>query len=1327
MQRLTPEAFTAALNAASPFSMVMDDAGRFVFVGRGMAKLVPDALQGRSFAEVFVPARPATDREFLLPGPGLRFFHDRAVALRFKASVVSLGPGLTMVAANPLITAEQSISTLGLTLGDLPPHDTLGEFTFMQQTYQSGLQEARLALDKARDQAMALRAVLDSSLDQIAVVDMEGRVVRWNLRAEEFHGIGGAAALGRDLGSLVLNGGQARLWNHLLAWYRRDPQAAFLDRPHEIVLQDRNGRGVPVELRISAFEHGQRYLRINAHDITDRLRADLELRQREAHYRSIISNMDLGLMVVDLEERIISVNAAMSELLGVPEHRLVGQRTVDIIRFADPEQAALLQEHAQRERLQGRSGRWEVAILRPDGEPRHVLISGAPRHDVLGRVIGSIGIHLDITDPHHMAQELERRRRWFEALVDNLPGATFLARALPTYQPLFVSDYIVQLTGHHPAEYTGGTMDRYTAMHTDDATAVRDRIAKAMASREEYVVEYRVRHQRGPLRWVREVGRFYEEGDQLLLSGNVFDITTEREVQEEARLNTRLVEALATSTAALLESPDVMEAIGVGMVVLGGVLGLDRISLYKLGEPAGQAHSCGTILKWRADDPQGGVLRMARSEAPLAHYGPVGDALLDMRAYSTEQQHERHPGLRSFMAAEGVVRLQTLPLRTAEGPWGFLCFDLCKPGPWRTASATAILEAYGSAVSEALDRDRIGAARQLDLEVEQAINRLASAMLGHSDEEALLWEVVERVAVEFGLEHCVIYRFDDERGCVLPRAAWRDGARNEEFALNGPAVCAGDGIVGDVMRHRHAERIADTSIDPRYVPDQRARASELVVPILFGDRLLGVINSENDRPAFYGEKHQRTLSTIASMLSAQLVRLEQQAHVEQERRTRTDLQQRLNDELAGALTERSARLRELEAMSRYPDSNPNPVLRFAMDGRLQYANAAAAPVMETYALVLGAPLPEQLSIPLQQGGMVQVSCGDREFELLGAPVPEFAFVNVYGTEVTAMRQLQQAQEELIIQERLSVLGRLTAGVAHEINSPLGAVVGSTQNIEYLVQDLLARDLPGLSAHEQQLLLTLMAWPVEPPATNEQPARERFIRERFALLALEMAGSHWAQRLAEMGWGAAPQEPWEQLVSEPGRERILMAMTTVSGLRESLRTVRFAADRATRVVQALRNYMHKEDVRHESDFDLARQLRMVATLFSASGRKGVRIVQQLPEQHLVRGVEDELAQVWTNIISNAMQAVGDVGVVQVALTIEEGATIVRIGNNGPPIPPEVMARMYDPMFTTKPKGEGTGIGLSIVRRILDAHDASITCTSTSEQTVFTVCFTGSHRP
>jgi signal transduction histidine kinase len=123
---------------------------------------------------------------------------------------------------------------------------------------------------------------------------------------------------------------------------------------------------------------------------------------------------------------------------------------------------------------------------------------------------------------------------------------------------------------------------------------------------------------------------------------------------------------------------------------------------------------------------------------------------------------------------------------------------------------------------------------------------------------------------------------------------------------------------------------------------------------------------------------------------------------------------------------------------------------------------------------------------------------------------------------------------------------------------------------------------------------------------------------------------------------------------------------------------------------------------------------------------VRIVQQLPEQHLVRGVEDELAQVWTNIISNAMQAVGDVGVVQVALTIEEGATIVRIGNNGPPIPPEVMARMYDPMFTTKPKGEGTGIGLSIVRRILDAHDASITCTSASEQTVFTVCFTGLHR-
>jgi signal transduction histidine kinase len=131
--------------------------------------------------------------------------------------------------------------------------------------------------------------------------------------------------------------------------------------------------------------------------------------------------------------------------------------------------------------------------------------------------------------------------------------------------------------------------------------------------------------------------------------------------------------------------------------------------------------------------------------------------------------------------------------------------------------------------------------------------------------------------------------------------------------------------------------------------------------------------------------------------------------------------------------------------------------------------------------------------------------------------------------------------------------------------------------------------------------------------------------------------------------------------------------------------------------------------------------MVSTLFTASGRKGVRIVQQLPEEHLLRGVEDELAQVWTNIISNAMQAVGDVGLVQVSLSTEKGATVVRIGNNGPPIPPEVMARMYDPMFTTKRKGEGTGIGLSIVRRILDAHGATITCSSSAEQTEFSVRF------
>ena len=99
--------------------------------------------------------------------------------------------------------------------------------------------------------------------------------------------------------------------------------------------------------------------------------------------------------------------------------------------------------------------------------------------------------------------------------------------------------------------------------------------------------------------------------------------------------------------------------------------------------------------------------------------------------------------------------------------------------------------------------------------------------------------------------------------------------------------------------------------------------------------------------------------------------------------------------------------------------------------------------------------------------------------------------------------------------------------------------------------------------------------------------------------------------------------------------------------------------------------------------------------------------------------DELNQVWTNIIHNAVQACGGRGEITVETALEGEDVVVRIADNGPGIPAEVLPRIFEPFFTTKPKGEGSGLGLVIVKRIVEKHRGQIAVESRPGQTTFTV--------
>jgi len=139
-------------------------------------------------------------------------------------------------------------------------------------------------------------------------------------------------------------------------------------------------------------------------------------------------------------------------------------------------------------------------------------------------------------------------------------------------------------------------------------------------------------------------------------------------------------------------------------------------------------------------------------------------------------------------------------------------------------------------------------------------------------------------------------------------------------------------------------------------------------------------------------------------------------------------------------------LSSLRAALRFPESNPHPVVRLSASGRVLFANAASEAVLASFNAGIGDLLPEGVREELLdlaregRGESLPVTAGDQIYELMPVAVPEYGYINLYGTDVTSRRAMERAEAQLLRSERMASLGRVVAGVAHEINTPLGVAV-----------------------------------------------------------------------------------------------------------------------------------------------------------------------------------------------------------------------------------------------------------------------------------------------
>jgi two-component system, NtrC family, sensor kinase len=313
-----------------------------------------------------------------------------------------------------------------------------------------------------------------------------------------------------------------------------------------------------------------------------------------------------------------------------------------------------------------------------------------------------------------------------------------------------------------------------------------------------------------------------------------------------------------------------------------------------------------------------------------------------------------------------------------------------------------------------------------------------------------------------------------------------------------------------------------------------------------------------------------------------------------------------------------------------------------------------------------------------------------------------------------IEELSRTQNKLIFAEKMAALGNLIGGIAHEINTPLGAIKASSSNINEVVEKINV-DLPWLinhaSADEINWLFKLIN---ESDArdlsvfSREERQKKRDLTDLFEKHQIEnspiIADTIVSLRLNQT------DEEYLTLLKLPNAQSLLRMLKVLFSLKRNANNIFISVEKASNVVRALKNYIHKNQDGQQEATNITETIETVliltANMIKHSKTEIITCFENIP---LVFCRQDEMCQIWTNLITNAIQAMDEGGTLEIGVKLKEkkkGILLIWFKDNGCGIPDTLKERVFEPYFTTKEKGLGTGMGLDISKQIVENHHGRI---------------------
>ncbi|HMH21039.1 MAG TPA: ATP-binding protein [Puia sp.] len=338
-----------------------------------------------------------------------------------------------------------------------------------------------------------------------------------------------------------------------------------------------------------------------------------------------------------------------------------------------------------------------------------------------------------------------------------------------------------------------------------------------------------------------------------------------------------------------------------------------------------------------------------------------------------------------------------------------------------------------------------------------------------------------------------------------------------------------------------------------------------------------------------------------------------------------------------------------------------------------------------------------------------------------------ALVHIMTTRVREVTSMQQQDEKMM------ALGKLSAGLAHELNNPAAAIVrGSTTLLKHLKLEPTAfKEVMAIRMEEKEVdlvtekLFEILGRKEKPKLTlMERTEREDELRDWLEDHLVDNS-EEVAENFLDYGFTCDDLGAFTAHIPPAYLSPVFNWINSNLVTERMVQDIQESSQRISELVTSVKNFTHMDQGTGKEYTDIRTGIGNTLKMLNYKLKKGnIEVIEDydgnLPK---VKALVGELNQVWTNLIDNAIDAMGEnkKGKLTIKTERDKEFAKVSIGDDGPGIPPEILSHIFEPFFTTKEIGKGTGLGLDVVSRIVRQHRGSVKVDSHAGLTVFVVCF------